>query len=496
MKKIMIADSIRDNCEKLERGLSAHGFSSYTVTKGFDVAMFDHEQTMLVLISQTMQDMSAFEVLNLTKQQNPYFNEVPFIICTSDNSDEFTRHCLNAGFRGVLYRPFNRNALFKLIRNVMIDSGLANKEMFMGEEQVEAINDKERLEFLRYLLKQPSPIIVPKYEPKVNTGYYYPILAEYFAMDQGEEYDLLRSYTALNIFNQHLENRVNLCPQCSFHTINLRKTCPHCASLDIHFEEVLHHLSCNHIGSSADFDSGMPGKLFCPKCNHQLYTIGLDYEKPADTYVCHSCEHVFNEPQTGFNCFHCGYIGNANEIVMTNIYSYAPGVKAARIIAHGSFELFRLEELLTMDDYQCNNVDFFRYMLQRNFKEMKDYRDRLTVMVIAIRDVDTACLKALLNFIQENKRAAEMVTIDSSRNLLMTIPRESQKSLMKRAKAILEFVRTVDHQPPYSACVFLRRLDNDDTLCTNDLFKRIMTDFEMNCSERPEKIVTYNQASS
>ena len=496
MKKIMIADSIRDNCEKLERGLSAHGFLSYTVTKGLDVAMFDHEQTMMVLISQTLQDMPAFEVLNLTKQQNPYFSEVPFIICTSDNSEEFTRHCLNAGFRGVLYRPFNRKALFKLIRNVMVDSGLADKDMFMGEEQVEAINDEERLDFLRYLFKQPSPIITPKYEPQVNTGYYYPLLAEYFAMDPGEEYDLLRSYTALNIFSRHLVNRVNLCPRCSFHTINLRKICPHCASLDIHIGEVLHHLFCNHVGSSADFNGDMSGELVCPKCRRQLRIIGLDYEKPADTHVCRSCKYVFNEPKISFNCFHCGHIGNAAEIVVSNIYSYAPGIKAARIIAHGSFELLRLEELLTMADYQCSNMNFFKYMLYRNFQEMKDYRDKLSVMVIAIRHVDAACLETLLKFIQENKRAAETVTIDASCNLLMSIPRENQKALEERAMTIREFVRALDRRPPYSPCVFLRRLDNDGTLSADDLLKRIMTDFEIHCSDRPEKVVAYTPAAS
>ncbi|MBN2642928.1 MAG: response regulator [Victivallales bacterium] len=489
MKKILLADSIQESRNKLKRSLSTHGLPAMEVSLGSELMALNHEDVMLVIISQNLQDMSAFDVLKRIRQENPYFREIPFIICTADNSDSFYRQCLNFGFRGVLYRPFSRKAVFSMVKNIMIEVGIADEDMFAGQEQVEAINDEERLDFLKYLLTLQSPVILPQYNAKVNVAYYYPLLTDFFALDPGDEFDILQSYRDQNIVVPKLENRVNLCPRCSFHTLNFREECPKCGELDIHIEEVLHHFSCGYVGPASDFTDSLHPEMICPKCGKQLRHIGLDYEKPTNTYVCHTCEYVFNDPQLNFNCFSCNYTGKAEEVVVRSIYSYTPGQKAYKIVEHNSFNVFQLDELITMDEYACHNMDFFNFMLQRDYLSAGEYGDRLSVMIVAVKDINVKLINHILDFIRENKKAADTVSVDIARNIMISIPRQDIDDVTRLGHMIQKFVRSDEHSLNHHACIFIRELNRGEKIPGEELLKAIIEDFDAHCSGLPEEII-------
>jgi CheY-like chemotaxis protein len=441
MKKILIADPLQEFINILQRTLSSKGLESESALSFEAVKDLSPKDYMLVLVSQRINNISAFDFIKDIQATKVPISKLPFIICSSDNSDDFFKKSLEAGFKAVLRRPYNRREVIRTVKQVLLESGCEEEAILNIPDRKNYISELERLEFLKYILNQEQSSIFPIYSSKVNSAYYYPRPTIFFGVEPGEEYAILDQLYNNKIFSRKLENKVNLCPNCSSHKINFREVCPRCASLDIHIQNVLHHFSCGYVGPADDFQGDIPEQLRCPKCNKELRHIGLDYEKPTRTFVCADCRFVFNEPDIQFNCFNCKYIGRSEDIVVSDVYIYEPTEKAYRVVEHDSFANFSLEDILCMKDYNCHSHEFFDFLLKRTIVEAREYGDQIGLIIVGIKDCSSELLKEATSWLHETKEnIMEGVTITTTHRIGVLLARADRKHALKRATEIKSFL--------------------------------------------------------
>ncbi|MBR1787559.1 MAG: hypothetical protein IJ762_00005 [Bacteroidaceae bacterium] len=89
---------------------------------------------------------------------------------------------------------------------------------------------------------------------------------------------------------RHVE-RIHLCPNCQSSHLIFAECCPKCESSHILQEPMIHHFRCANVSPESTYS--YDGELRCPKCRHRLRHIGVDYDRPTDTYSCQECGHTF-----------------------------------------------------------------------------------------------------------------------------------------------------------------------------------------------------------
>ncbi|OGV40054.1 MAG: hypothetical protein A2020_13725 [Lentisphaerae bacterium GWF2_45_14] len=496
MKKILVADSIKESRDAISRSLEVHGFQCKCVSSGRDIIELDHEEVMLVIMAQHLQDMSAIDVVETIIRDNPYFSEIPFIICTSDNSNTFYRKCLAKGFTEVLHKPFSRKSLFNMIKNILVEKGILDEEMFMGVQQVEEIKEKEKVEFLKHLFTMQQPGINPKYNSKVNTGYFYPTVTEYFSLTPGEEYSLLDELAEDHILSRKVEDKVNICPRCSFHTLNYREICPKCSSLDIQTEEVYHHFSCGYVGPSSDFHTGNAlDEITCPKCEKRLRHIGLDYEKPSDTFVCHECKYVFTEPDVDFKCFSCSFIAPAEKAIITRIYSYTPTKRAEKAVENNSLSIYNFNDIIMSENRFSYNLVFFNYMLKRKTVESNEFKDENYLAVIGVQNVKDDFYDSLAAAISKIISPLDIMAVTEKKRIAVLFLRKNQETVVDDCRGIRDYlVQSLKiqegNEPPFG--IIVRNLGTSPS-APEDVLKETLDVFETKCKFSKGEIFLYEE---
>lgn len=130
-----------------------------------------------------------------------------------------------------------------------------------------------------------------------------------------------------------LIDRIRVCSHCNSGHLNYVEVCPDCSSIDIDSQSSLHCFTCGHVGEQHSFQRR--GKLECPKCLTQLRHIGVDYDRPLENHVCHSCSSLFVEAATISQCLSCDSKIKVEELVVRKIYQYRLGEVGEYIFQHG-----------------------------------------------------------------------------------------------------------------------------------------------------------------
>ena len=130
-----------------------------------------------------------------------------------------------------------------------------------------------------------------------------------------------------------LIDRIRVCKQCNGGHLNYVEVCPNCKSIDIDVQTSLHCFTCGHVGEQQSFLR--KGKLECPKCTTQLRHIGVDYDRPLETHICHNCSHLFVEAETISQCLSCGAQTDIAELIVQKIYQLKLGQLGEYVYQHG-----------------------------------------------------------------------------------------------------------------------------------------------------------------
>lgn len=102
---------------------------------------------------------------------------------------------------------------------------------------------------------------------------------------------------------KHFVERLHNCPICNNTHLMFIECCPACKSSSINCQPVIHHFRCANISPESTYE--FDGDLRCPKCKRFLHHIGVDYDRPAFVYTCHSCGNSFANPSMRVLCTSC-----------------------------------------------------------------------------------------------------------------------------------------------------------------------------------------------
>ncbi len=136
-------------------------------------------------------------------------------------------------------------------------------------------------------------------------GYHIPFLSSIVSDGEIVSYlQLLDKWSAKSKLTTYLIDKVNCCNTCYSSYLNFHETCSKCSSIELNYENLIHHFRCAYIGPESDFKKG--DHLECPKCDKALNHIGIDYDKPAEIAKCKCCGHTSQETKMKARCVDCG----------------------------------------------------------------------------------------------------------------------------------------------------------------------------------------------
>ena len=434
MKKIAVIDAIERNRRKICRILEKFGYQYDEFSEGCSFFGASPADFFLAFVSHKLDDISEFEFI-AKMRQNKGFREIACIIVSPDNSESYLNRALNVGFRNVLCPPFNLRSVVSCVDEAAAEKGIEFD--IDTDNRADLISDAEIVDFIKHLLASNISHLQPVYCEDVNVAYTYPEVTEFFAIDSGEEFSILKRLYENNIVSRHLSDKINLCPRSYWHKLNFRETCPNCNSLNISLENVLHHFRCGYVGPISDFHQVGSDAKICPKCGEILRHIGLDYEKPTDTFVCSDCAYVFNEPEVDFECFFCGYVGKADEVIVRSIYSYHLTAKAHSAAEFNALTAFNFGDMIESEQLNCVKREFFEFMLKRKYLESRDYKDPLYLLLVHA-EINRQQLDELTNAILKHFGNTSLITIDTEDVLTVLASRIPKDQLREKCSRLAE----------------------------------------------------------
>lgn len=187
-------------------------------------------------------------------------------------------------------------------------------------ENVEDLMEQRIIKALQYAYTRNRKL-EPYRDRSSSIGYYLPFLSSIIGEKEGIAFmDKLDQLVKGNLLNAQLVGKVNCCNSCMGSYLNFHETCSKCASIDLKYENLIHHFRCAYIGPESDFGNG--DLLTCPKCDKTLNHIGIDYDKPTEIASCKSCNHTSQETKMKASCIDCGAKNDLNQLNAVQIKSY------------------------------------------------------------------------------------------------------------------------------------------------------------------------------
>jgi GGDEF domain-containing protein len=242
----------------------------------------------------------------------------------------------------------------------------------------EQISEDEILSFFNAMVEDGG-VIDPESDLSSPLGYGYPTVEEFFDLSSQSAVNLLEDLARQNFLERSLEDRIHVCPECEWYTLNFQEVCPTCHDIDIDIQEVIHHFSCAYVGAWTEFREG--SDLVCPKCDEQLRNIGMDYEKPSETYVCNACENVFTESDVQARCLRDGTLTPVEDLSLSSVYTYRLTDMVERALEQGRLYGLDVDSLLFEGDTRMVRREFFLFELDREITRARRYDTELSLVM-------------------------------------------------------------------------------------------------------------------
>ena len=256
------------------------------------------------------------------------------------------------------------------------------------------------LELLSLAANARQQLLSPVPDPGVSSGFSYPDAFGLNLSPAELEADL-EQLCELGYLERQFAERGYYCPDCHHHALMFRETCPACASSNVEIGDLLHHFRCGHTAPESEFQDGV--RYTCRKCGHQLRHIGVDYERPASSYLCRACNYVSSEPDTRCLCLKCGKQHPADRAELRTVYAYRLNARGGLAVNRGELGDARGAGSLVDTEFGLYSFSYFDERLTQEVAAANDAMRRLVAGAKdSLRDCDCAalfredCLAALL----------------------------------------------------------------------------------------------------
>lgn len=229
------------------------------------------------------------------------------------------------------------------------------------------------------------------------------------------------------------------------YNINFREVCPNCGDADIEIQEMIHHFACGHVGALTQFQHGL--RLICPKCQAELRHIGLDYEKPTETFLCHPNGHVFTDPEVIAACVACGGKFKPKDLIERAIYTYGLTGRAEDVVQMGQLEPTEIDPLLMDKQVGLYHYAYFERALATEVKRSSRHKHPFGVIIIGIDFYD--------ELVKKFGRADALQYVAAIGQVLREMMRMSDVPARFKADSV---IMLLSETPATGCAAFLRRL--------------------------------------
>lgn len=173
---------------------------------------------------------------------------------------------------------------------------------------------------LEYMWLRPSYVLEPLADWRHPRRWRYPVLEALDHSDSDPDVWIQRLDKRGLIERVDLRDRQRECDHCGSAHLNFIDICPNCRSIEVDHHHALHCFTCGLVAPEERFVQGEQRQ--CPKCGNRLRHIGSDYDRPLETNVCHSCEHVFVEGEVEARCVICRQSSPTTRLRLHKVYSW------------------------------------------------------------------------------------------------------------------------------------------------------------------------------
>lgn len=173
-------------------------------------------------------------------------------------------------------------------------------------------------EVLYEISKRNISLLNPEFD--FDVGIKFPQLTDNPNLNLRELNRLLEQLANLGYLIREINDCYYSCPDCSSARLQMKSTCKICDSNALERTLIIEHFICGTqtIGKKFIAANGM----FCPKCNIQLKTEGIDYSNLGLFYYCHKCKNFFNNPNKYLLCYNCGSKFPEENANLTSVIGY------------------------------------------------------------------------------------------------------------------------------------------------------------------------------
>ena len=439
---ILVVDDEADVTKMISARLKKAGYNVHGVLSGKEA--MDYVKTNrpdLMLLDIMMPEMDGYEVASQFRK-DPKISLIPIIMLTAKKSTDDKIKSLKMGIEDYITKPYNPDELIARIEAVL---------RRMKKERPGGIalssDDRKRIDFLKKMINDKVDKLAPEYNMASLSGYGYPYAAEFFGTTDGSELNHLSFMVDRGCFIKKFFDKILVCPYCNHHDISVREVSPSNNSADISMVEIIHHFRCGYVGAEQEFKRDV--RYICPKCEMELRQIGVDYDKPGQTYVCNETGEKFTEPKVYCQCRNCQKFFDVDSAVRQDIFSYTLTDRGKEAAGAGRFVELNLEQALIDQEMNLYNLRYFRKRLADEMERSKDFKRPFSLSLISISGFDRLIkdrgatevgniLKEIARILKENMKAVD-ISARYEKNAFITLLLETDKKTSEKlAKLIKE----------------------------------------------------------
>lgn len=387
-RKILIVDDEIVLAKVVSKRLNYLGYDTHIVNSGIDALKYLETDTAdLAILDLLMPQMDGYETARRIRADEKNAN-LPIIMLTAKVSRETKITALKLGIDDFMTKPYDQEELAARIESVLRRAQPTIEGGKPAEFKTIPINAKEkkRIEFLKMIQDKEVPYINPEYDMTNPTGYTWKLAKEFFDTKNGNELEELNYLESKGVLESRFYDKILTCPFCAHHNLNLREVDPVNHSADIVLAPTIHHYPCGYVGIELEFLDGL--NYVCPKCNKELKSIGVDYDKPGRMYFSNETGEKFTEPDVICECRNCQREFDAADAVRQNIYAFVPTDKLGFVVSEGRFVQVNFEQELFDQDINLYNLNYFRQKFREEFTRSEQFNRPLSLVLAEIKGLE------------------------------------------------------------------------------------------------------------
>ena len=357
-------------------------------------------------------------------------------------------------------------------KDVMV-SNIISKVNLLKHNEVDDVALSFKI--LRYIYTRGDKL-TPYQSIHNKYGYSYPQI-DHMLSEEGDNqlFESLDYLANQRLLEPIFYDKCHFCSECYSAFLNFKEVCPRCYNSDLKNEPLLHHFECAYVGLESEFKQG--NKFICPKCDKELFHIGVDYDKPSMVNTCKKCGYEFQDALVQGSCFNCRSVFDVDNLILRDVYEYELTVLSENSALFGFKNIF---SSILEDNLDILPLKIFNRYMSIELERIKRYKKTVSsLVVINLNDMnkiyqDANSLESIKNIftqisqvIQNFLRNTDLMTSFNDVMygvLLVETPLDGAKIATSRLQAEIEELLEVNIKKKYEIEIKLKEITENNNL--------------------------------